>query len=64
MAIRTLVSPMNEKRKKTGPSTNSFYSQYQLTDEEIRLFDKLALLPKPSIKRALGKKKNRVQEES
>jgi len=55
---------MNEKRKKTGPSTNSFYSQYQLTDEEIRLFDKLALLPKPSIKRALGKKKNRVQEES
>jgi len=50
MSIKTLKCPLNEKKKKTGPITNTFYSNYELTDEEIRLFEKLSYLPKPDRK--------------
>lgn len=47
MAIHPLKSPLNEPTGKTGPITNTFYGQHKLTDEEIRLYEKLAPLPKP-----------------
>ena len=48
MTIKTLVCPLNNKSTINGPITNSFYSKYKLTNEEIRLFEKLAPLPKPA----------------
>lgn len=56
MPIRTLKCPLNDNYKKIGPITNTFYSQYELTEEEIRLFEKLSYLPKPKIKK--NKKKD------
>jgi hypothetical protein len=56
MSIRPLKCPLNENHRKPGPITNTFYSQYPLTDEEIRLYERLALLPKPSIRRRAKKK--------
>ena len=50
MTIIKLKCPLNEKNTKKGPITNTFYGQYILTDEEIRLYEKLAPLPKPERK--------------
>lgn len=58
MTIKTLVCPLNRKNTKSGPITNSFYSQYKLTNEEIRLFEKMAPLPKPEHNHELGKNQN------
>ncbi len=56
--IRTLVCPLNEKSK-PGPITkHGLYPDYILTDEDIRLFEKLAPLPKPT-RQHLGTKSHR-----
>ena len=47
MAIKPLKCPLNEKSEPSGVITNTFYSKYKLTDEEIRLYEKLSYLPQP-----------------
>jgi hypothetical protein len=61
MTIRTLECALNKKKFASGPQTNSFYSQYVLTDEETRLYEKLALLPKPHGIISTGKSSKKQQ---
>jgi hypothetical protein len=48
MAIKRLKCPLNEDHRKTGPITNTFYSKYKLTAEEILLYEKLGNFYGPS----------------
>jgi hypothetical protein len=51
MILRDLVSPMDEEQPDSGPIENSFYSSYQLTKEQIRDYEGMALLTQAPLTR-------------
>ena len=53
MTIKTLKCPLNDDNQILGPITNTFYSKYKLTKDEIRLYEVLTqlhipVIPKPT----------------
>ena len=63
MPIRPLESPSSKHYRKPGPITNTFYSQYNLTEEEIKLYEALACLPKPDLSDAEPDEQSEVEKE-
>lgn len=61
MPIRKLICPLNQDRRPKGPITNTFYSQYKLTEEEIRLYEQLVHLPEPTTETSNSNKDPKIE---